>query len=70
MNTRRYVYDPRRMVLLVFDGQKNIGGYIGRIAEHKFERLLMTDCRIELGEFLTSAEKIQRQQNDKYSLNH
>jgi len=60
MNTRKYVYDPRRMVLMAFDGTRNVGGYIGQIAEHKFERLLMTDVRIELGEFLTRKEIEER----------
>jgi hypothetical protein len=48
------------MVLIVFDGQRNIGGYIGQIAEQKFARLLMTDVTIELGEFLTRREIEER----------
>ena len=57
---RRYVYDPRKQIMMVFEGDHNIGGYIGLIAERKFERLLMTDAIIEMGEFLTARERQEK----------
>lgn len=66
MKTRRFIYDPRKMILLVFDGEKNLGGYIGQIAERKFEGLLMTDEQIAIGEFLTKREIEDRNKSKSY----
>jgi len=66
MKTRRFIYDPRRMILLVFEGEKNLGGYIGQIAERKFEGLLMTDEQISIGEFLTKREIEDRNKLKSY----
>ena len=60
MNKRKYVYDPQKQIMMVFDGNRNVGGYIGQIAERKFEKLLLTDVDIEIGEFLTRRERLLR----------
>lgn len=57
MTTLRYIYDPKKQILMVYAGEKNLGGYLGQIAERKFEKLLCTDARIELGSFLSAKEK-------------
>ena len=53
----RYVYDPKKQLLMVFQDQHLKGGYNGQIAERKFEKLLLTDAKIELGQFLTAKER-------------
>jgi hypothetical protein len=57
---KRYIYDPKKQILMVFENGRNVGGYIGRIAERKFEQLLDTNEQIELGEFLTANERQER----------
>jgi len=54
--TRRYIYDPGKNILMVFEGTHHVGGYMGKIAERKFESLLMSGTQIELGRFLTRKE--------------
>jgi len=56
MKTISYVFDPRRSMLMVFECERNIGGYIGIVAERKFERLLLTDAIIKIGRCLTLKE--------------
>ena len=56
----KYVYDPKKRVLMKFQGDRNVGGYIGKIAEDKFEELLLTEANISIGVFLTSKERMQR----------
>ena len=61
MKKLKYVYDPRKQVMMVFRDGHNIGGYMGQIAERKFESLLLTGVVIELAEFLTRSERSQRE---------
>ncbi len=57
MKKLRYVYDPHKQLLVVFEDNHMIGGYNGQIAERKLEKLLLTDVKIELGQFLTAKER-------------
>ena len=57
MNELRYVFDPGRSMLIVFEGKRNVGGFIGKIAEREFEKLLLTDARIELGKVISKSDK-------------
>jgi hypothetical protein len=67
MNTLTYVFDPKKLMLIVYDEDKKcLGGYIGQIAERKFEKLLMTDAFITLGSFLTEREKQANQSNKSF----
>jgi hypothetical protein len=60
MKNLTYVYDPRLSMLAVFENDRPLGGYMGRIAERKLESLLNTDAVIHLGQFLTRKEIEQR----------
>ena len=43
----KYIYDPDRPELVVYDGDKAVGGFIGEMAEKQFAKLLETDAHIE-----------------------
>jgi len=58
----KYVYDPVKQVLVVFEDGHMKGGYMGQIAENKFEDLLLTDSIIEFGRFMTAKERKETDQ--------
>ena len=55
-----YIYDPKRSILVAYEGGKSLGGLFGRIADRTFESLLMTEAEIHLGEIMSSREKLER----------
>jgi hypothetical protein len=60
----KYIYDPDRPELVVYDGDKPMGGFIGEMAEKQFAKLLETDAHIEISN-MYSKEKQRKQLTQK-----
>ncbi len=46
--TLSYTYDPQASSLTIYEGDKAIGGFKGRIAERKFTELIFNDVEIKI----------------------
>ena len=57
----KYIYDPHKKMLVIYHDGHMMGGYNGQIAEREFEKLLLTDATIEFGQFLTAAERREKE---------